>query len=89
MKIKDSLNQIVADMRNTVSMIQDVAKEIDSGSGQLAYAADDLATACTGQATEVSDLMMLLTELGNSISYNEKEAEEAVKIRPIWQVPRW
>jgi methyl-accepting chemotaxis protein len=79
-KIKDSLNQIVADMRNTVSMIQDVAKEIDSGSGQLAYAADDLATACTGQATEVSDLMMLLTELGNSISYNEKEAEEAVKI---------
>ncbi|MEF3236009.1 hypothetical protein, partial [Campylobacter jejuni] len=61
-------------------MIQDVAREIDSGSGQLAYAADDLATACTGQATEVSDLMMLLTELGNSISYNEKEAEEAVKI---------
>ena len=79
-KIKDSLNQIVSDMRNTVSMIQDVAREIDSGSGQLAYAADDLATACTGQATEVSDLMMLLTELGNSISYNEKEAEEAVKI---------
>lgn len=79
-KIKDSFNKIMADMRSTVSTIQEVAQEIDSGSAQLAYAADDLATACTGQATEVSDLMMLLTELGNSIAYNEREAEEAVKI---------
>ncbi len=79
-KIKDSLNKIVEDMRSTVSTIQEVAKEIDSGSAQLAYAADDLANACTGQATEVSDLMMLLTQLGESIEYNEKEAEEAVKI---------
>lgn len=67
-------------MRGTVSTIQEVAREIDSGSAQLAYAADDLATACTGQATEVSELMQLLTELGNSIRYNEQEAEEAVKI---------
>lgn len=79
-KIKESLNKIIEDMRATVTTIQDVAREIDSGSAQLAYAADDLATACTGQATEVSDLMMLLTELGDSIEYNEKEAEEAVKI---------
>lgn len=79
-KIKDSLNRIVEAMRTTVSTIQGVAREIDSGSAQLAYAADDLATACTGQATEVSDLMILLSELGHSIEYNEKEAEEAVKI---------
>lgn len=79
-KIKESLNKIIEDMRATVTTIQDVAREIDSGSAQLAYAADDLATACTGQATEVSDLMMLLTQLGDSIEYNEKEAEEAVKI---------
>lgn len=79
-RIKDSLNQIVDDMRKTVSTIQDVAREIDSGSAQLAYAADDLATACTGQATEVSDLVNLLTALSDSIAYNEKEAEEAVKI---------
>lgn len=79
-KIKDSLNKIVEDMRGTVTTIQDVAKEIDSGSAQLAYAAEDLATACTGQASEVSDLVLLLTELSDSIEYNEKEAEEAVKI---------
>ena len=40
-RIKDSLNQIVEDMRKTVSTIQEVAREIDSGSAQLAYAADD------------------------------------------------
>lgn len=79
-KIKESLNKIIEDMRATVTTIQDVAREIDSGSAQIAYAADDLATACTGQATEVSDLMALLTQLGDSIEYNEKEAEEAVKI---------
>ena len=79
-KIKDSLNRIVEEMREAVSTIQAVAHEIDSGSAQLAYAADDLAMACTSQATEVSDLMMLLSELGESIEYNEKEAEEAVKI---------
>lgn len=79
-KIRDSLNRIMEEMRSTVSTIQEVANEIDTGSGQLASAADDLAVACTGQATEVSDLMMLLSELGESIRYNEKEAEEAVKI---------
>ncbi len=79
-KIKDSFTKIMEDMRGTVSTIQEVAREIDSGSAQLAYAADDLATACTGQATEVSELMALLSQLGNSIEYNEKEAEEAVKI---------
>lgn len=80
MQIKESLNKIMEAMRGTVKTMQNVAREIDSGSSQLAYAATDLASACTGQATEVSDLMILLTELGNSIEYNEKEAEEAVKI---------
>lgn len=79
-KIKDSLNKIVEEMRGTVSTIQSVAKEIDSGSAQLAYAAEDLANSCTGQATVVSDLTMLISELTDSIEYNEKEAEEAVKI---------
>lgn len=79
-KIKDSLNKIVEDMRGTVTTIQAVTNEIDSGAGQLAFAAEDLATACTGQATVVSDLMILLSNLTDSIEYNEKEAEEAVKI---------
>ena len=48
-KIKDSLNKIVEDMRGTVTTIQAVTSEIDSGAGQLAFAAEDLSSACTGQ----------------------------------------
>ena len=80
MQIKESFLIINEKMREVLSTIREASLQIDSGSAQLAYAADDLATACTGQATEVSELMQLLTELGNSIRYNEQEAEEAVKI---------
>ena len=79
-QIKDSLIQIIEEMRSAVKTIKQVADEVDSGSVQLAAAAEDLAVACTGQATQVSDLMILLTDLSDSIEYNEKEAEEAVKI---------
>lgn len=79
-EIKDALNRIVDEMRMTVGTIVQVSNEIDGGAGQLATAAEDLANACTSQACELSDLMILLGELGEAIEYNEKEAEEAVKI---------
>lgn len=78
--IEQSLRKIIDVMRETVSSISMAANEIDSGSGQLAQAAEDLANACTSQACQVSDVVLLLTELEDSIKYNEKEAEEAVKI---------
>lgn len=81
--IETSLRQIIDVMRNTVSSICNAANEIDSGSGQLATAAEDLANACTSQACQVSDLVLLMTELEDSIKYNEKEAEEAVKIASL------
>ncbi len=79
-EIKDAFNRIVDEMRMTVGTIVQVSNEIDGGAGQLATAAEDLANACTSQACELSDLMILLGELGEAIEYNEKEAEEAVKI---------
>ena len=79
-QIKDSLNKIIEEMKNTVATITSVSNDIDAGSGQLASAAEDLANACTSQAGEVSDLMLLLGELSEAIEYDEKEAEEAVKI---------
>ena len=57
-QIKDSLIQIIEEMRSAVKTIKQVADEVDSGSVQLAAAAEDLAVACTGQATQVSDLMI-------------------------------
>lgn len=79
-QIKDSLLQIVEEMRQTVGTIQGASKELDSGSGQLAKAAEELAISCTSQATQVSDLMLLLDFLEQTITSNEKDAEEAVKI---------
>lgn len=79
-QIKDSLLRIVEDMRNTVGTIQEASKELDEGSGQLAKAAEELAISCTSQATQVSDLMMLLDFLEQNIMSNERDAEEAVKI---------
>lgn len=79
-QIKDSLLQIVEEMRHTVGTVQGASKELDSGSGQLARAAEELAISCTSQATQVSDLMMLLDFLEQNIVSDEKDAEEAVKI---------
>ena len=79
-QIKESLNKIIEEMKNTVATITSVSNDIDAGSGQLASAAENLANACTSQAGEVSDLMLLLGELSEAIEYDEKEAEEAVKI---------
>lgn len=79
-QIKESLLCIVAEMKETVRTIQEASKELDSGSGQLADAAEDLANSCTSQATQVSDFMMLIDFLEQSISSNERDAEEAEKI---------
>ena len=79
-KIKESLNLIIEEMRSTVSTIKIATEEVNTGASQLTEAAEDLASACTTQAGQVSDLVLLLTSLEESIDYNEKEAEEAAKM---------
>lgn len=79
-QIRESLLEIADDMKNIVAIIQDSAKSIESGSEQLAQASDNLATACTTQAGQLSDVMLHMNSLEESINYNEKEAEEAAKI---------
>jgi len=79
-QIEQSLRQIIEKMKETIGDISTATQEIDNGSGQLAEAADDLAGSCTSQACEVSEMVMLISQLQEGISYNEKEAEEAVKI---------
>lgn len=79
-RIEESLNRIIEEMRETVGTIVRVSEDIDGGAGQLSSAAEDLAEACTSQAGDVSDLLALMEDLGNAIEYNAKEAEEAVRI---------
>ncbi len=79
-QIEQSLKKIIEQMRVAIGDISTATQEIDSGAGQLAQAATDLADSCTSQACQVSDMVSQITQLRESISYNEKEAEEAVKI---------
>lgn len=79
-QIKDSFEKIGIEMRNALGMIRDVSIQIDTGSEQLAKAADDLANGCTVQAGEVSNLAELIEEMTESMEHNAADAEETVSI---------
>lgn len=78
--ILDAFNRITDEMKQTVTTIQEASGEINCGAGQLADAADNLATACTSQAGQVSVVAEHINELNTIIASNKKDAEEAVKI---------
>lgn len=78
--IRDAFNRITDGMKQTVTTIREASGEINCGAGQLADAADNLATACTSQAGQVSVVAEHINELNTIIASNKKDAEEAVKI---------
>lgn len=78
--IRDAFNRIADEIKQTVTTIQEASGEINCGAGQLADAADNLATACTSQAGQVSVVAEHINELNTIIASNKKDAEEAVKI---------
>lgn len=78
--IKDSLIQIAEKMRDTLKTIRNVSGQIDSGSEQLACAAQDLAENCTLQAGQVSELMTAFDAMTKSMEDNAHEAEESAKM---------
>lgn len=79
-QIKDSLLKIIADTRNTLTVIRNVAQEIDGGSEQLAKAATDLAEGSTVQADKVSEVASMINEMTQSMVEKAQDAQEAVKI---------
>ncbi len=78
--IKESFLKIGEKMRETLLTIRNVSSQIDSGSEQLACAAQDLAEGCTSQATQVTELMNLFEGTIRSMEQNTLEAEESAKI---------
>ena len=78
--IKDSLQQIAEKMRETLRTIRNVSGQIDSGSEQLAFAAQDLAENCTLQAAQVSELMAAFDAMTKSMEENAREAEESANM---------
>lgn len=78
--IKESFVQIGEKMRETIKTIRNVSGQIDSGSEQLAYAAQDLAENCTLQASQVSELMTAFDAMTKSMEQNAREAEESARM---------
>ena len=78
--IKESFQQIGEKMRETLLTIRNVSEQIESGSEQLACAAQDLAEHCTTQASQVSELMVAFEGMTRSMEENSQEAEESAKI---------
>lgn len=80
MQIKDSFLKISEKMKEVLSTIREASLQIDSGSAQLAYAAEDLAESCTVQAGEVNDLRYLIEEMSQNMESSAAEAENSVKL---------
>lgn len=78
--IKESFIQIGEKMRETLKTIRTVSSQIDSGSEQLAYAAQDLAENCTLQAGQVAELMTAFDAMTKSMEENAHEAEESARM---------
>ncbi len=67
-------------MRETLATIRSVSIQIDTGSDQLACAAEDLAESCTEQAVQVSELASTLDGMTKSMEQNSRAAEESAKL---------
>lgn len=78
--IKDSFIKIGEKMRDTLLTLREVSGQIDSGSEQLACAAEDLAEGSTDQAGQVAGLVSVFEEMTISMEKNSQVAKESVEI---------
>ena len=78
--IKEAIEKIGAQMRETLLTIRDVSGQIDAGAEQLACAAQDLADGTTRQAAQVTDLVELVNMMTQSMEESAREAEESVTL---------
>lgn len=79
-KIRESLDTIGEKMRDTLHTIREATSQIDAGAEQLAYAAQDLADGNTKQASQVSDLVIVIENMTESIEHSAVEATDSVKL---------
>lgn len=79
-KIKDSFFVIGEKMKEMITTLKEAAAQINSGSEQLACAAEDLAEGSTNQANQVSNLVTVIGDMTENIQKNAIEAGESVKI---------
>ena len=78
-EIKESFQKIGEQMRDTLLTIRNVSGQIDTGSEQLACAAEDLAKGCTAQAMQVSGLISVFKDMTSSMEESSQKAEESAE----------
>jgi methyl-accepting chemotaxis protein len=78
--IKESINKIQNEMRNTLQTIRDASNMIESGASQLSCAAQELATGCTDQEGEVSNLVEIFDGVVTNMQQNVSETHKSVQM---------
>jgi methyl-accepting chemotaxis protein len=78
--IKNSINKIQTEMRDTLLTIRDVSYKIDGGAEQLAQAAEDLASGSTDQTDEVAHLVGLFDDVVTNMQQNVTESHTSVQM---------
>ena len=79
-KIKEAMEDIIAETKSMLNTIRNTAQEIDGGSEQLAKAAMDLADGSTVQATKMQEVADMVNQMSMSMEAKAEEAQETVKI---------
>lgn len=78
--IKDSMEKIISDTKNTLSTLKTSANEIGGGSEQLANAATDLAEGCTTQASMINDMSVAIDHMTTVMDKEVTDATDAVSL---------
>ncbi len=79
-EIKTSLVHIGERMRETLLTLRTVSEQINSGSEQLACAAQDLAEGSGTQAMQVTELVDVMKSMAADMENNAKAAADSVKL---------
>lgn len=79
-KIEESLNVIRDKMHDTLSTLRVASEQINTGSDQLASAAQDLAEGSTVQSTQMADLVNAIQRLTTGMENSAAAAQESVGI---------
>ena len=78
--VKNSIEQIVTKMQETLTTLRDAAEHINTGSEQLADAAQELADGSTTQAMQVSELVDMMKQMTANMEDNALKATDSIKI---------
>lgn len=78
-KVKKSLEQIIAMLNHSINSINLTSSEVANGSAQVSNASQALAQGATEQASAIQELSATITEISEQVKQNAADASEANK----------